>query len=75
MVLYQKEREYITELQQKLATNSNLSTEEIQELIEKFEDMMEMCNVSVKIIDRLMHNYDKLKQQVNGTEVTVVRNA
>jgi len=34
---------------------------------------MEMTSVSIKMIDRLMQNYDKLKQQ-NGAATVAVKN-
>ena len=73
MVLYQEEKKYVDSLRKSLAEDKEISTEKIEELINKFEDMMEMTSVSIKMIDRLMQNYDKLKQQ-NGAATVAVKN-
>ncbi|WP_421895721.1 hypothetical protein [Marinoscillum sp.] len=71
MVLYQEEKKYVDSLRKSLVEDKEISTEKIEELLNKFEDMMEMTSVSIKMIDRLMQNYDKLKQQNGAAPVTV----
>ncbi|VXD12256.1 conserved hypothetical protein [Marinoscillum sp. 108] len=73
MVLYQEEKKYVDSLRKSLAEDNEISKEKIEELLNKFEDMMEMTSVSIKMIDRLMQNYDKLKQQ-NGAATVAVKN-
>lgn len=73
MVLYQEEKKYVDSLRKSLAEDNEISKERIEELLNKFEDMMEMTSVSIKMIDRLMQNYDKLKQQ-NGAATVAVKN-
>lgn len=71
MVLYQEEKIYIERLRNKIQNHDEVSTEELQELITKFEEMVEMSSVSIKIIDRLMHNYDMLKQHNDASSISV----
>jgi len=64
MVLYQDEKKYIETFKARVSGNEEISKEQLEELVGKYEDMMEMSSVTFRMIDRLMHNYDKLKQEV-----------
>lgn len=63
MVLYNEEKKYIEALRTKIQSGEDISRSQMEELLSKFEEMMEMSSVSIKMIDRLMLNYDKLKRQ------------
>lgn len=73
MTLYQDEKKYLEALKQKVADKKSVTQEELLELLDKFEDMVEMSSVSFRIIDRLMMNYDKLKSQFSE-KVTKLEN-
>ncbi|RED96191.1 hypothetical protein [Marinoscillum furvescens] len=64
MNLYHEEKAFLQAFKEKVLANQEMTKEELLEVAEKFEDMVEMTTVTVKIIDRLMQNYDKLKQQI-----------
>ncbi len=61
MKLYHEEKAYLAEFKSKVLTDAEISKEDLLEMISKFEDVVEMTSVTVKIIDRLMNNIDKLK--------------
>ncbi|WP_421869156.1 hypothetical protein [Marinoscillum sp.] len=62
MKLYHEEKAYLEAFKKKVTSDADISKEEIMEMITKFEDVVEMTTVTVKIIDRLMNNIDRLKQ-------------
>lgn len=64
MNLYHEEKAYLKKIRSRVQANESLSREELTELIDRFEEMTEMTSVTVKIIDRLMKNYDNLKQEI-----------
>lgn len=68
MTVYQEEKEYLRKFRERILSGKDISQEDILQLIDKFEEMTEMTSVTVKIIDRLMMNYDKLKQEVQKDE-------
>ncbi|MAE87082.1 MAG: hypothetical protein CMB80_30395 [Flammeovirgaceae bacterium] len=61
MKLYHEEKAYLAEFKSKVLSDAEISKEELLAMITKFEDVIEMTSVTVKIIDRLMNNIDKLK--------------
>jgi hypothetical protein len=75
MVLYKDEKAFLDALRDKVAKNEKISPENLTELMDKFEDLLEMGSVSMRIIDRLMHNYDKLKKENNRNEEMVSGNS
>lgn len=68
MTVYQEEKRYLKNFKDKILSGKDITQEEIIELIEKFEEMTEITTVTTKIIDRLMMNYDKLKQELDSEE-------
>lgn len=64
MNLYHEEKAFLQAFKEKVLADDDMTKEELLTMTEKFEDMIEMTTVTVKIIDRLMQNYDKLKQQL-----------
>lgn len=63
MKLYHEEKEYLQAFKSKVMSDGEISKEDLLQMVEKFEDAIEMTSVTVKIIDRLMNNIDRLKQQ------------
>ncbi|WP_258097696.1 hypothetical protein [Marinoscillum pacificum] len=61
MKLYHEEKAYLAEFKSKVLSDAEISKDDLMEMISKFEDVVEMTSVTVKIIDRLMNNIDKLK--------------
>lgn len=64
MPLYHEEKNYLNAFREKLISQKAVSYEEILEITDKLEEMLEMNAVTIKIIDKLMINYDKLKQEI-----------
>lgn len=62
MSLYEDERTFLQQLQERVKTGGEISQEETVQLLEKFEEMIDITSVSMRIIDRLRMNYDRLKQ-------------
>lgn len=63
MKLYHEEKAYLEAFKNKVLSDGEIGKEELLEMISKFEDVVEMTSVTVKIIDRLMNNIDRLKQE------------
>ncbi len=74
MTLYHEEKEFIDNFKAKVASGENITQADLIALTDKFEDMIEMTSVTVKIIDRLMQNQDRLKQQTSS-ELSSVKKA
>ncbi len=66
MVLYKDEKQFLDAFKEKVNRKEKINEEELEELINKFDDLLEMSSVSMRIIDRLMHNYDQLKKEVTS---------
>lgn len=65
MNLYHDEKAYLNKFRERIIANENIPARDILQLIDRFEEMTEMTSVTIKIIDRLMKNYDQLKQEVH----------
>lgn len=72
MKLYHEEKAYLAAFKSKVYSEADISKEELLEMVSKFEDVIEMTTVTVKIIDRLMTNIDKMKQQ-QLSEIAIVK--
>lgn len=68
MALYSEEKIFLNRFREKVLSKEPVSKQEMIEMTEKFEELIEMNTVTIKIIDRLMMNYDRLKQQVSQKE-------
>lgn len=64
MPLYNEERFYISRVKEKVTSSESISKDDLLELTEKYEELLEMNVVTIKIIDKLMINYDKLKREI-----------
>ncbi|MEQ8471835.1 MAG: hypothetical protein RIC35_11645 [Marinoscillum sp.] len=71
MKLYHEEKEYLKAFKAKVMGDGEISKKDLLEIVEKFEDSIEMTSVTVKIIDRLMNNIDRLKLQAQQESTTV----
>ncbi|MFY0606911.1 MAG: hypothetical protein JXR10_09350 [Cyclobacteriaceae bacterium] len=60
---YKEERVFVEDFKAKIANKENLSQEDILKLIHSYEDLVEIAAVSMKMIDRLMINYDLLRNR------------
>jgi hypothetical protein len=71
--LYQ-ERQLIQILKGKIEAGESLTSEEILDVIDQFEETVELAAVSMKIIDRMRVNYSHLKvsngHHSHGTHVS-----
>ena len=74
MKLYHEEKAYLEEFKKKVNNDAEISKEELLEMIGKFEDVVEMTSVTVKIIDRLMNNIDRLKLDSQKEVATLKKN-
>lgn len=69
MSLYHEEKAFIQKVKEKISADQPLDRVELLELVNRLEEMTEMTTVTVKIIDRLMKNYDQLKMET-GAQLT-----
>lgn len=74
MKLYHEEKAYLKEFKKKVNSDVEITKEDLLEMITKFEDVVEMTSVTVKIIDRLMNNIDRLKQDSQKEVATIKKN-
>ncbi len=74
MKLYHEEKAYLKEFKKKVNRDVEITKEDLLEMITKFEDVVEMTSVTVKIIDRLMNNIDRLKQDSQKEVATIKKN-
>lgn len=61
--LYHDEKDFLDKFRKKVSNNDSFSQDELLEIANRFDEMIEMTTVTVKIIDRLMINHDRLKQK------------
>lgn len=61
--LYHEEISFLQTFKEKVLSDGEFSREELLEIAERFEEMIEMTSVTVKIIDRLMNNHDRIKRE------------
>lgn len=64
MSLYHEEKHYLSQFRDRLKANEPVTYQEMIEMTDKLEEMMEVNAVTIKIIDKLMMNYNKLKQEI-----------
>ena len=57
---------FLEKQKEKITSDQPFSQQEISQLVDKLEEMMEMNSVTVKIINRLMDNYNTLKQKTKN---------
>lgn len=72
MKLYHEEKAYLEAFKNKVLNGAEINTEDLLEMVAQFEDVIEMTTVTVKIIDRLMNNIDRLKLE-NQKEVSPLK--
>lgn len=71
----QEERALIQTLKDQLASGQNLTTEDLSNLFDQFEDTIDLASVSMKIIDRMRVNYSHLRvapQNATATAKTTI---
>ena len=61
MTQYQEERKYLESFKTKVSHAEGISKNDLVEFMTNYEDLIEIASVSTRMIDRLMLNYDKLK--------------
>lgn len=61
MTLYHDEKAFLEKFKEDIASGKDFTTNDLEEIADRLEEMIEMTSVTTKIIDRLMVNHDKLK--------------
>lgn len=56
MTLLEEEKKILQNFKQKLSLDRELNKQELLQLTEKYDDLIEIASVSIKIIDNLVAN-------------------